>query len=58
MNALSNESIRDVWQPYYSQPLSDSDVIEIKSNVSHLLAYLSKWTIQYKVKNSSQAYKD
>lgn len=58
MNALSSESIRDVWQPYYSQPLSDSDVVEIKSNVSHLLAYLSKWAIQHKVKTPSQVYKD
>ena len=58
MNSLSHEGIREAWQPYYPQPLSDSDVTEIKSSISQLLSFLSHWTSQNQFKPLPQVQND
>jgi len=33
----------EVWQPYYKEPLSNDDVVEIIDNMSDYFALLAKW---------------
>ncbi len=37
------EYTKDVWQPYYEEPLSDSDAGEITNNMVDFMNLLTRW---------------
>ncbi|MFN5540023.1 MAG: hypothetical protein ACK481_08215 [Candidatus Melainabacteria bacterium] len=37
------EYTKEVWQPYYEEPLSDSDSTEIISNMTAFMSLIAKW---------------
>jgi hypothetical protein len=37
------EYTKEVWQPYYGEPLSESDSTEIISNMTAFMSLMAKW---------------
>jgi hypothetical protein len=49
MHSLSFiEQTQQVWAPYYQEPLTRQDSIDIASNVNALFELFSDWAIQLK----------